>query len=89
MPSHTIMLSISSASGFTREITLPGAGDLPPLIDVFGLALALLSEPSRGAAASTVPADVVRAVDAGGIPRNERPLAAHRSSPQRRGRRLH
>jgi hypothetical protein len=55
MCSHTIMVSIISANGFTREISLPGAGDLPHLADVFGLALALLPGSSVGAPLSAIP----------------------------------
>lgn len=49
MTNHTIMMSICSADGFTREISLPGAGDLPHLAEVFRLALALLPGNSGGA----------------------------------------
>lgn len=48
MPRHTILVSISSEDGGSREVSLQGAGDLPHLVDVFGLALALMPATSVG-----------------------------------------
>ena len=88
MRSHTIVLSIRCADGFTEEIALPGEGDLLHLLDVFEAALRLLPRISIGAqlgGVETIRADPTdpAARRSGAAPGPSRSLQA------RRVRRLH
>lgn len=85
MPRHTILLAIHSSDRFTREISLPGAGDLAHLVDIFGMALALLPQSSTGTPASTPEAGVSEEIPQ--VPRQALPSFKARTRP--RSRRLH
>lgn len=89
MPRHTITQSISSANGFTREVSLPGAGDLPHLVDVFGLARAVLLATLAGEVPAAISPIGARAPDAGKNHRPEPSRTPPRTSAKERPGRLH